>query len=73
MVKQFIELEECPDCRGAGMLCSEGGWCVYVECADCGAHTVFVEYATEEEKAAAQRQVATLWNRGKVIHMHPGE
>ena len=29
-----LELEECPDCRGVGTLCHEGGWCVYVECLD---------------------------------------
>ena len=40
--KDLIELEECPICRGAGILMHEGGWNVQVECADCSAHTFFV-------------------------------
>lgn len=69
----FIELEECPACRGNGMIVHEGGWNVQVECADCGAHTVYIEYNNEEEKAQAVRQVARLWNIGKVIKSDPGE
>lgn len=68
-----IILEECPACRGNGMLSHEGGWCVSVECADCGAHTVFVEYSNEDEKAEAEAKVAMLWNLGKVIKSDPGE
>ena len=40
----IIELEECPACRGVGAIVHEGGWNVQVECCDCGAHTVYVEY-----------------------------
>ena len=69
----FIELEDCPACRGNGMIVHEGGWNVQVECADCGAHTVYIEYNNEEEKAEAVRQVARLWNIGKVIKSDPGE
>ncbi len=65
--KEIIELEECPICRGPGMILHEGGWSVQVECADCSAHTVFVEYANEAEKAVAEQKVAMLWNIGKVI------
>ena len=72
-MKNFIELEECPICRGAGMIMHEGGWNVQVECADCSAHTVYVEYETEKEKIEAEKQVATLWNIGKVIHGERGE
>ena len=43
MEEKFF-LEECPICRGPGMLMHEGGWNVQVECADCSAHTVYVEY-----------------------------
>lgn len=68
-----IELEECPACRGSGMLVHEGGWNVQVECADCGAHTVYVEYDNDTEKAEAERRVAMLWNIGKVIKHTPGE
>ena len=49
-------LEECPICRGNGFVVHEGGWNVQVECSDCSAHTVYVEYETEEEKAAAELQ-----------------
>ena len=60
-------LEECPICRGAGMVMHEGGWNVQVECADCSAHTVYISYENDEEKAEAEKQVVMLWNMGKVI------
>ena len=60
-----IELEICPICRGAGMIIHEGGWSVQVECVDCSAHTVYVEYNSEEEKAEAERTVAHLWTIGR--------
>ena len=69
----IIELEECPICRGAGMLMHEGGWSVQVECVDCSAHTVYVEYDDEQEKQEAERAVAHLWNIGKVISSERGE
>ncbi|MGM9669138.1 MAG: Lar family restriction alleviation protein [Faecousia sp.] len=68
-----IILEECPACRGAGIVSHEGGWCVQVECVDCGAHTVFIEYQNEDEKRDAIAKVAMLWNMGKVIKSDPGE
>ncbi len=68
-----FELEECPACRGNGMIMHEGGWNVQVECADCGSHTVYIEYENEQEKADAVRQVVRLWNLGKVIKSNPGE
>jgi Zn ribbon nucleic-acid-binding protein len=52
----FIVLEDCPCCRGNGMIVHEGGWSVQVECADCGSHTVFVEYANEAEKKEAEKK-----------------
>ena len=72
-MEELIELEECPACRGNGMIIHEGGWNVQVECADCGSHTVYVEYENEEQKAEAVRMVARLWNLGKVIKINPGE
>ena len=66
-------LEECPICRGNGFVVHEGGWNVQVECSDCSAHTVYVEYETEEEKIEAERSVAHLWNIGKVITSERGE
>ena len=66
-------LEDCPICRGSGFVVHEGGWNVQVECSDCSAHTVYVEYANEDEKAAAEKQVVMLWNLGKVIKSEVGE
>ena len=66
-------LEECPICRGNGMVGHEGGWNVQVECTDCSAHTVYVEYENEQEKRKAEQQVVTLWNIGKVIKSDVGE
>lgn len=69
----MITLEDCPICRGAGLLSHEGGWCVYVECLDCGAHTVYAEYNSDKEKEEAEQTVARLWNMGKVNSPAPGE
>ena len=66
-------LEDCPVCRGNGMVVHEGGWNVQVECTDCSAHTVYVEYSNDAEKAAAEKQVVTLWNLGKVVKSDVGE
>ena len=55
-MKNHYELEECPICRGAGFITSEGDWSVQVECNDCSAHTVYVEYSTDEEKAEAEKK-----------------
>ena len=71
--KEMIILEDCPICRGAGMIMHEGGWTVQVECNDCSAHTVYVDYSNEEEKAEAEKTVARLWNMGKVIKSDAGE
>lgn len=73
MEDNMIILEDCPCCRGAGMLVHEGGWSTQVECTICGAHTVYLEYETDEQKAEAERGVARLWNIGKVIKQDPGE
>ena len=69
----MIMLEECPVCRGVGMILHDGDWNVQVECCDCSAHTVYVEYSNEQEKAEAERAVAHLWNIGKVITSERGE
>lgn len=68
-----VILEDCPICRGNGFIVHEGGWNVQVECTDCSAHTVYVEYENEEQKKAAEKQVAILWNMGKVIKGERGE
>ncbi len=72
-MEERFELEECPVCRGAGIITHEGGWSVQVECADCSAHTVFMEYENEEEKQEATQAVVHLWNIGKVVSGERGE
>lgn len=72
-MEKMIELEECPICRGTGMLLHEGGWNVQVECVDCSAHTVYLEYSNEEEKLEAEQAVVRLWNMGKVLSSERGE
>ena len=72
-MEEMIELEECPSCRGCGMIVHEGGWSVQVECVDCGSHTAFLEYSNETEREEAVRTAARLWNMGKVIRTNPGE
>ena len=66
-------LEDCPICRGNGFVVHEGGWNVQVECADCSAHTVYVEYKNDAEKLDAEHQVVRLWNLGKVVRSEIGE
>ena len=66
-------LEDCPICRGSGFVVHEGGWNVQVECSDCSAHTVYVEYENETQKAEAEKQVVMLWNLGKVVRSEIGE
>ena len=73
MEKIVYDLEECPICRGAGILTHEGGWNVQVECADCGSHTVYLDYENEAEKEEAVKGVVRLWNLGKVIKQNLGE
>ena len=72
-MEEVVMLEDCPLCRGAGMLMHEGGWSVQVECVDCSAHTVYMEYNTPEEKAEAEKAVVHLWNIGKVVSSERGE
>ena len=66
-------LEMCPICRGAGVIMHEGGWNVQVECVDCSAHTVYLEYENDEQKREAELGVARLWNMGKVVKSERGE
>ena len=73
MDEKDLILEECPCCRGNGMIVHEGGWNVQVECADCGSHTVYLDYNNEAEKEEAVRGVVRLWNLGKVIKQNLGE
>ena len=70
----LYELQDCPACReGAGLMEHEGGWCCYVTCMDCGAHTAHFAYNNEAERMEAEKKAASTWNMGKVIRMEPGE
>lgn len=62
-----IELQDCPFCNGPGLIQVEYGWCVYVGCMDCDAHTIEIPFKNEKEKAEAAEKVAHLWNIGKAI------
>ena len=68
-----IELQDCPLCRGTGALEEEGGWCFYVSCLDCGAHTAEIPYKTKEERLTAAKNASHLWTIGMVLRPDPGE
>lgn len=68
-----IYLEDCPCCGGVGCVEEEGGWCVYVQCLDCGAHTAEISYKNGIDKHEAARRAAATWNYRKVIKPQPGE
>ena len=53
-----IELQICPHCGGDGILEDENGWCCYVTCMDCGAHTAQVDYHTPDERLDAAKPMA---------------
>ena len=43
-----LELLDCPICHGPGLIEEENGWCLYVQCLDCGCHTAALSYNSEE-------------------------
>lgn len=67
-----IDLLDCPNCGGVGAIEDEGGWCVYVQCLDCGAHTAELSYKNAAERLEAARLAAMNWNFRKVIRPTPG-
>ena len=68
-----INILDCPFCGGVASLEDEGGWCVYVQCLDCGAHTAAVPYDNEDEHMEAAKKAAANWNFGKAHRPGPGE
>ena len=68
-----IELLACSNCGGVGSIEDEGGWCVYIQCLDCGAHTAELPYKDEAQRQEAARRAAMTWNFRKVIRPNPGE
>ena len=68
------ELGACPVCHeDCAYIETEGGWCVYVQCANCGTHTAHKPFANDREKAEAEKHVTQIWNMGKVIAEGRGE
>ena len=70
---EIMELLDCPLCGGTGILETEGGWCSYAACCDCGGRTAEMRFDTPEEHLTALAKAASLWNMGKVIPCTPGE
>ncbi len=70
---QEIELLDCPICHGPGLIQEEHGWCLYVECLDCGCHTAELSFSNDQERLKAAQQAASTWNLGKVIHFGTGD
>ena len=68
-----LELFDCPICHGTGSVEEENGWCIYVSCLDCGAHTAEIPFKDETERQEATKAVVRTWNMGKVIAGTPGE
>ena len=68
-----LELFDGPVCHGPGLGQEENGWCVYVECLDCGCRTAELPYSDEAGRLKAAEQAAMTWNIGKVIRTTPGE
>lgn len=52
---------------------TEGDWCLYVACGNCGSTTAFCAYEDAQQKKEAARKAVTLWNMGKVIAERRGE
>ena len=72
-IYQEIDLQNCPNCGGTGILEEENGYCWYVMCMDCGAQTAPCEYHGAKDRVEAARKVAHLWNIGKVMRGGIGE
>ena len=68
-----LDMQDCPVCHGPGIGQEEGGWCVYVECLDCGCHTSEIAYDKDMTIDEAAAQAVHMWNIGKVICHTPGE
>lgn len=72
-IDELVEISDCPVCGGGAILEEECGNSYYVMCTECGAHSVNIDFKTEEERLAAAQRTALLWNTGKVIRSEPGE
>lgn len=72
---ELVDLEDCPKCRGIGVLEEELGSGYYIQCTECTAHTAEIEFEadTHEKRLEAAQIAAYLWNNGKVTTLSPGE
>ncbi len=68
-----IKLQDCPFCGGAGRFEEEGGWCLYIQCPDCGSHTAEFQFSSGEERLEMAERAARVWNMGKIIQPLPGD
>ena len=68
-----LELLDCPICHGPGLIEEENGWCLYVQCLDCGCHTAALSYNSEEERQTAARQSVSSGNHGQAVHTGVGD
>ena len=62
-----FDLQECPVCGGPAILEEENGWCMYVACLDCGAHTVHISFNSDGERRSAAQSAVQLGSIGKVL------
>ena len=62
-----IELFDCPQCHGPGLIQEENGWCLYVECLDCGCHTAELSFKSDEEKIKVAKQAASYGTSAKLL------
>lgn len=69
----LYDLQDCPFCGGPALMDHVGGWCVYIECVDCGARTGHMEYKDEKTKKEAELASVNLWNNGRVVNFGRGE
>ncbi|MCF0134898.1 MAG: hypothetical protein HUJ69_00570 [Lachnospiraceae bacterium] len=76
MNQSYDELDLLP-CRVCHEDCAyietEGDWCVYVVCGNCGSTTAFQAYNNEDQKTVAVKTAVKLWNMGKAIAERRGE
>ena len=72
-IDELVEVHDCPVCGGGAILEEECGNSYYVMCTECGAHSVNIDFKTEDERLSAAQKTALLWNTGKVIKSEPGE
>ena len=72
-IEELLEVHDCPVRGGAGLLAEACGSADYVMCAECGAHSVNIDFKSEDERLTAAQKTAMLWNTGKVIKSEPGE